>query len=255
MDRFIPNLRCKRLVLARRTNLNSFHTFQHLILTRLPSRIRNSISLVVWAITWQKKDHFDSFGEQVNRRIHLGAKSVIAFFFEIGALALGYYVYLGLNGVSVTGNWLADLLLPTSLIMLFVVNVALISKWPVHDTEETMGSTEMLNVSPTKKEQALKFLKVLGSLSSNQLASLLEVDVRNLSKFINPFIQTGIIAVKKEGKTYIYSLKNPHTFALTHNRHTSQEETDYASQNTLPNPNLQLPSEGNVLGRVALDDW
>jgi Cdc6-like AAA superfamily ATPase len=179
----------------------------------------------------------------------------MAFFFEIGALALGYYVYLALNGVSVTGNWFADLLLPTSLLMLFVLNVALISKWPVHDTEETVSSTEMLNVSPTKKEQALKFLKVVGGLSSNQLASLLEIDVRNLSKFINPYIQTGIVLAKKEGKTYIYSLKNPHTFALTHNRHTPQEESEYASQITLPKSNVQLPSEGNVLGRVALDDW
>jgi len=106
----------------------------------------------------------------------------------------------------------------------------------------------------TKKEQALKFLKVLGNLSSNQLAALLEIDVRNLSKFINPFIQTGIIAAKKEGKTYIYSLKDSHTFTLTHNRHTPQEETEYAGV-ALPKSNIQLPSEGNVLGRIALDDW
>ena len=79
--------------------------------------------------------------------------------------------------------------------------------------------------------------------------------MRNLSKFINPFIQTGIIAAKKEGKTYIYSLKNPHNLLLTHNRHTPQEETEYASQITLPKWNIQLPSEGNVLGRIALDDW
>jgi DNA helicase HerA-like ATPase len=78
--------------------------------------------------------------------------------------------------------------------------------------------------------------------------------VRNLSKFINPFIQTGIIAAKKEGKTYIYSLKSPHNLPLTHNRHTPQEETEYAGV-TLPKLNIKLPSEGNVLGRVALDDW
>src|SRR5208337_4790973 len=101
----------------------------------------------------------------------------------------------------------------------------------------------------------LKFLKVSGSLSSNQLATLLEIDVRNLSKFINPFIQTGIITAQKAGKTYIYSLKNPHNPQLTHNRHTPQEEAEYASQITLPKWNIQLPSEGNVLGRIALDDW
>src|SRR5208337_4052701 len=101
----------------------------------------------------------------------------------------------------------------------------------------------------------LKFLKVSGSLSSNQLATLLEIDVRNLSKFINPFIQTGIITAQKAGKTYIYSLKNPHNPQLTHNRHTPQEDAEYASQITLPKWNIQLPSEGNVLGRVVLDDW
>jgi hypothetical protein len=59
-----------------------------------------------------------------------------------------------------------------------------------------------------KKEQALKDLKVLGRFSSGQFASLLEVDVRNLSKFVNPPIKTGIIATRKEGKTSIYSLRD-----------------------------------------------
>ncbi len=125
----------------------------------------------------------------------------------------------------------------------------------LHRSEvRTANSDTSVTAGATKKEQALKFLKVLGSLSSNQLASLLEVDVRNLSKFINPFIQTGIIAAKKEGKTYIYSLKKPHNLQLTHNRHTPQEETEYASV-TLPKWSIQLPSEGDVLGRLALDDW
>jgi KaiC/GvpD/RAD55 family RecA-like ATPase len=182
-------------------------------------------------------------------------KSIVAFFFEVGALAVGYYAYLALNGISVTGNSFADLLLPASLVMLFGLNVALVSKWLGKETEEAAANSDTASVGgTTKKEQALKFLKVMGNLSSNQLAALLEIDVRNLSKFINPFIQTGIITAQKAGKTYIYSLKNPHNLLLTHNRHTPQEETEYASV-TLPKWNIQLPSEGNVLGRIALDDW
>jgi hypothetical protein len=182
--------------------------------------------------------------------------SVLAFVFEVGALGLGYYAYLALNGISVTGSPISDLLLPVSLVMMFGLNVAVVSRWPSKETDESAANSDTsVTVGTTKKEQALKFLKVLGSLSSNQLAALLEIDVRNLSKFINPFIQTGIIAAKKEGKTYIYSVKNPHTFTLTHNRHTPQEETEYASNVTLPKWHIQLPSEGNVLGRLALDDW
>ena len=169
---------------------------------------------------------------------------------------VGYYAYLIWTGVSVTGSPFSDILLPVSLIMMFGLNVAVVSRWHGREADETAAATDNSpTVGATKKEQALKFLKVLGSLSSNQLAALLEIDVRNLSKFINPFIQTGIIAAKKEGKTYIYSLKNPHNLLLTHNRHTPQEETEYASHVTLPKWNIQLPSEGNVLGRVALDDW
>jgi KaiC/GvpD/RAD55 family RecA-like ATPase len=183
-------------------------------------------------------------------------KSIVAFFFEVGALAVGYYAYLALNGISITGNSLADLLLPASLAMLFGLNVALISKWQGKKTEETAANSDTASIGgTTKKEQALKFLRVMGNLSSNQLAALLEIDVRNLSKFINPFIQTGIVVAQKAGKTYIYSLKNPHNLLLTHNRHTPQEESEYASYVTLPKWNIQLPSEGNVLGRVALDDW
>jgi KaiC/GvpD/RAD55 family RecA-like ATPase len=183
------------------------------------------------------------------------ARSVLAFVFEVGSLVLCYYAYLAWIGVSVTGSLFSDILLPVSLAMMFGLNIAVVSRWPSKETDETTTNSDTsVTAGATKKEQALKFLKVLGSLSSNQLASLLEIDVRNLSKFINPFIQTGIIAAKKEGKTYIYSLKNPHNLLLTHNRHTPQEETEYANV-TLPKWNIQLPSEGNVLGRVALDDW
>lgn len=190
-----------------------------------------------------------------SRIFHTLSRSVLAFVFEVGALVLGYYAYLIWTGVSVTGSPFSDILLPLSLIMMFGLNVAVVSRWHGKEADETAAtSNDSPTMGATKKEQALKFLKVLGSLSSNQLAALLEIDVRNLSKFINPFIQTGIIAAKKEGKTYIYSLKNPHNLLLTHNRHTPQEETEYASQITLPKTNV-LPSEGNVLGRIALDDW
>ncbi|MGA3406039.1 MAG: DUF87 domain-containing protein [Candidatus Bathyarchaeia archaeon] len=205
---------------------------------------------------WQKENYPHAFGEQVTGRIlRILAKSVLAFLFELGALVLGYYAYLAWIGASVTGSSMSDILLPVSLIMMFGLNVAVVSRWHGGEPDETAAATDNSpTVGATKKEQALKFLKVLGNLSSNQLAVLLEIDVRNLSKFINPFIQTGIIAAKKEGKTYIYSLKNPHNLLLTHNRHTPQEETEYAGV-TLPKWNIQLPSEGNVLGRVALDDW
>jgi predicted PilT family ATPase len=92
-------------------------------------------------------------------------------------------------------------------------------------------------------------------MNSGQLASLLEIDVRNLSKFVNPLIQTEIIAARKEGKTFIYSLRDAHTFLHTHNRHNSLEESKYAAQVELPKWHVKLPKEGNMLGRVALDDW
>ena len=119
----------------------------------------------------QKEDYANS-GEQVTGRIHVIVKSIVAFFFEVGALAVGYYAYLALNGISITGNSFADLLLPASLVMLFGLNVALISKWQGKETEETAANSDTASIGgATKKEQALKFLKVMGSLSSNQLAS------------------------------------------------------------------------------------
>jgi len=41
----------------------------------------------------------------------------------------------------------------------------------------------------------------------------------------------------------------------THNRHNLLEETDYAGHVELPRSEVKLPAEGNVLGRIALDDW
>ena len=257
MDCPVPDFRWKRIILARGTNLSSFNAVQYIVVCGLPNPVRDSLSLDFWPTIGQKEDCANSFGEQVTSRIfRILAKSLLAFVLEVGGLVLGYYVYLVWIGVSVTGSPFSDILLPVSLIMMFGLNVAVVSRWHGREADETAAATDNSpTVGVTKKNQALKFLKVLGSLSSNQLAALLEIDVRNLSKFINPFIQTGIITAQKAGKTYIYSLKNPHNLLLTHNRHTPQEEAEYASHVTLPKWNIQLPSEGNVLGRVALDDW
>jgi KaiC/GvpD/RAD55 family RecA-like ATPase len=256
VDCAVPDFRWKRIILARAGNFNSLNTFQHLLVCRLPDCLCISVSLDFRPTLGQKKDCTNT-GEQVTSRIfRILARSVLVFVFEVGALVLGYYAYLAWIGISVTGSLFSDILLPVSLAMMFGLNVALVSRWPSKETNETAQNSGISTTAgATKKEQALKFLRVLGSLSSSQLASLLEIDVRNLSKFINPFIQTGIIAAKKEGKTYIYSLKNPHNLLLTHNRHTPQEETEYASHVTLPKWNIQLPPDGNVLGRLALDDW
>ena len=136
--------------------------------------------------------------------------------------------------------------------MLFALDYVVISRRP---QEEVTTPEPTQAPSGTKREQALRYLKILGGLSSGQLASLLEVDVRNLSKFVNPLIQTGIIAARKEGKTFIYSLRDSRTNLNTHNHHTSSEEAEYAVNVELPKSDIRLPSEGNILGRVALDDW
>jgi KaiC/GvpD/RAD55 family RecA-like ATPase len=255
LDSAIPDFHWKRIILARRTTVSSLHTLQHLLIRRLPDCLRNSVSLDFRPTLGQKEDCANT-GEQVTGgRLRILARSVLAFVFEVGSLVLCYYAYLAWIGVSVTGSLFSDILLPVSLAMMFGLNIAVGSRWPSKERDETTTNSDTsVTAGATKKEQALKFLRVMGSLSSNQLAALLEIDVRNLSKFINPFIQTGIIATKKEGRTYIYSLKNPHNLLLTHNRHTPQEETEYASV-TLPKWNIQLPTEGNVLGRLALDDW
>jgi len=257
LDSVILDFRGERILLTRGRNLNSLNALQHLLVNSLPDNLRISVSLDIRPTIRQKETRPNTLGEQVSSKIfHTLSKSVLTFVFEIGALGLGYYAYLSLNEISVTGSRISDILLPVSLFMMFGLNIAVVSRWHGRGADETAAATDNSpTLGGTKKEQALKFLKVLGSLSSNQLAALLEIDVRNLSKFINPFIQTGIIAAKKEGKTYIYSLKNPHNLLLTHNRHTPQEEAEYANQISLPKSNIQLPSEGNVLGRVALDDW
>jgi KaiC/GvpD/RAD55 family RecA-like ATPase/DNA-binding transcriptional ArsR family regulator len=136
--------------------------------------------------------------------------------------------------------------------VLLALNYAIISRHPSDDTEVTAEpSTPPVG---TKREQALRYLKILGRLSSGQLASLLEIDVRNLSKFVNPLIQTGIVTATKEGKTFIYSLRDAHTDLHTHNHHNPLEETAYAHVE-LPKWHVKPPKEGNMLGRLALDDW
>jgi len=158
-----------------------------------------------------------------------------------------------LSGALVTGILLGDALLFAFLTILFILDYVIASRSVAEDqeTEDQASPVQM----QTKKDQALKYLKVLGSVTSGQLASLLEIDVRNLSKFINPLIQTGIVTVRKQGKTFLYSFKDAHTFLHTHNRHNSSVETDYAGHVELPKWHAKLPREGNMLGRVALDDW
>lgn len=175
------------------------------------------------------------------------------FSIEVALLSIGYCVLIVWSGAFITGILLGDVLLFAFLTVLFILDYTIASR------SESEKQGEDIQVSPvvvqTKKEQALKYLKVIGNLSSGQLASLLELDVRNLSKFINPLIQTGIIEAKKQGKTFIYSLKDAHTFLHTHNRHNSLEETDYAGHVSLPKWDVKLSTEGNMLGRVTLDDW
>ena len=181
-------------------------------------------------------------------------RALVAFGLEVACLVFAYLAYLLWNGNSITGSVLSDALLLGFLSTLFALDYAIISKRAVEVIDEN-EATDIAASQGTKREQALKYLKVLGHLTSGQLASLLEIDVRNLSKFVNPLIQTGIIAARKEGKTFIYSLRDAHTHLHTHNRHTSLDETDYESHVELPKCHAKLPKEGNMLGRVALDAW
>jgi KaiC/GvpD/RAD55 family RecA-like ATPase len=179
---------------------------------------------------------------------------MVAFGVEVTCLVLAYLAYLLWNGIWVTGSALFDTLLLGFLSTLFALNYAVVSRHSSEEIENQKTLDDLLSAG-TKREQALKYLKVLGHVTSGQLASLLEIDVRNLSKFVNPLIQTGIIAARKEGKTFIYSLRDAHTLPHTHNRHTSQEESDYAIHVELPKWHVTLPKEGNMLGRIAIDDW
>jgi DNA-binding transcriptional ArsR family regulator len=183
-----------------------------------------------------------------------GLKKAFTWFsIEVALLSMGYCVLVVWSGAFITGILLGDVLLFAFLTVLFILDYTIASRI------ESEKPGEDIQISPvaaqTKKEQALKYLKVIGNLTSGQLASLLELDVRNLSKFINPLIQTGVIEAKKQGKTFIYSLKDAHTFLHMHNRHNSLEEADYAGHVSLPKWDVKLPAEGNMLGRVALDDW
>lgn len=178
-------------------------------------------------------------------------RAFIIFSVEVSLLVFSYWGFLVFNGSYVTGALLGEVLFYAFLTTLFILDYVLVSR----RIEENSEIATVLPSQTTKKEQALKYLKVMGNLSSNQLASLLEIDVRNLSKFINPMIQTGILEATKQGKTFLYSLKNMHTLLHTHNRHNSLGETDYAGHMTLPKWDVKLPTEGNVLGRIAVDDW
>ncbi len=181
-------------------------------------------------------------------------KAFTIFSVEVTFLAIGYCIYAIWNGYLITGIILGDILFWSFIAVLFLLDYFVISTRQEKSEENHIGVKETF-FGPTKKEQALKYLKVIGNLSSNQLANLLEIDVRNLSKFINPLIQTGVIEAKKQGKTFIYSLKDAHSFLHTHNRHNSLGETDYAGHVTIPKSDVKLPAEGNMLGRIALDDW
>jgi DNA-binding transcriptional ArsR family regulator/KaiC/GvpD/RAD55 family RecA-like ATPase len=178
---------------------------------------------------------------------------LVAFSVEVTCLISGYFGYLLWHQRSITRSTLADVLLAFSISMLLALDYVIISRHPSDDAEARPEPS--VPPAGTKREQTLRYLKILGRLSSGQLASLLEIDVRNLSKFVNPLIQTGIVTARKEGKTFIYSLRDAHTNLNTHNRHTSLEENDYAAHAELPKWQVKLPKEGNMLGRMALDDW
>jgi len=180
-------------------------------------------------------------------------RTVATFSLEITCLVFAYFGYLFWSKGSITDSTLTDMLLLALLSVLFALDYTVIARYSTVETDT--ASEPSTPPVGTKREQALRYLKVLGRLSSGQLASLLEVDVRNLSKFVNPLIRTGIIVARKEGKTFIYSLKNAHTYLHTHNRHTSEGEAEYEGHVELPKWHVKLPKEGNMLGRVALDDW
>jgi DNA-binding transcriptional ArsR family regulator len=181
-------------------------------------------------------------------------RAFLIFSIEVTFLLFAYLAYLASHSVWITGSPLADLLLFGFFSVLFAFDYAIM----INRAQDEVIEDEMPDQIPssgTKREQALKFLKVLGKVSSGQLASLLEIDVRNLSKFVNPLIQAGIVAARKEGKTFIYSLRDAHAYVHTHNRHNSSEEAEYAGHAELPKWQVKLPKEGNMLGRLALDDW
>ena len=185
--------------------------------------------------------------------LHAIKKSLVWFSIELALLTIGYCALVLWNGSYITGILFGDILLFAFLGTLFILDYAVASRNEFQSQDTTVELTPA--TTQTKKEQALKYLRTLGNVTSGQLASLLEVDIRNLSKFVNPLIMTGVIEARKQGKTFIYSLKNAHTLLHTHNRHDSLEETDYVGHATLPKSDVKLATEGNMLGRIALDDW
>ena len=141
-------------------------------------------------------------------------RTFMAFSLQIACLLFAYLAYVLWNGISITGSMLSDTLLLGFLPLVFVLNYAIISRHSAEEIGQDKTVQDSLPLLGTKREQALKYLKVLGHLSSGQLASLLEIDVRNLSKFLNPLIQTGVLAARKEGKTFIYSIRDAHTTCI-----------------------------------------
>ena len=113
------------------------------------------------------------------------------FSIEVTFLAIGYCVYVIWNGYLITGIVIGDVLFWSFLAVLFLLNYFVISTRQEKVEEDQIVVKETFFGS-TKKEQALKYLKVIGNLTSNQLANLLEIDVRNLSKFINPLISVTL---------------------------------------------------------------
>ena len=202
-------------------------------------------------VTRQEEGDINAKGELVNVLRSL-RKAITWFLVEVGLLSIGYCGLVLWSGTFVTGLLLGDALLLAFLTILFILDCVVASRSESEDQEEAQPSPV---VAQTKKDLVLKYLKTIGSLTSGQLASLLEIDVRNLSKFINPLIQAGIVTARKQGKTFLYSLRTTHTLLHTHNRHNSLEGPDYAGHIELPKWHIKLPKEGNMLGRVALDDW
>ena len=113
-------------------------------------------------------------------------RTLVAFSIEMTCLVFSYFGYLLWRQGSITRSTLADTLVAVSFSMLFALDYAILSRRPQNEAATPEPSQAP---SGTKREQALRYLKILGGLSSGQLASLLEVDVRNLSKFVNPLIQ------------------------------------------------------------------
>jgi hypothetical protein len=84
-------------------------------------------------------------------------------------------------------RFLSDILLTVSLAIMFGLNAAVVFRQPAKETSETATNSDTsITTGTMKKEQALKFMKVLGNLSSNQLAGLLEIDMPNLGLGLEP---------------------------------------------------------------------